>query len=182
MVRFALRGMGLLILAVLAGLAAGSVGLSGQEKDPWAPLRFLLGRWEGTGSGQPGEVALGSSTFVFDLDGKVIVRWNRAEYAPKPGEKSGAAHKDLLVIYRQSVDGRFRAAYFDNEGHVISYDISFPAKEPSVVFESEASEKAPRFRLVYELAKDGILSVEFFIAPPGGEFKSYVKGTLKRKA
>jgi hypothetical protein len=36
------------------------------------------------------------------------------------------------------------------------------------------------FRLVYELLPDGALGTEFFIAPPGGEFKSYVKGTVKK--
>jgi len=46
---------------------------------------------------------------------------------------------------------------------------------------SEAGEKSPRFRLVYEMTKEGMLSVEFLAAPPGGELKSYTKGLLKRQ-
>lgn len=140
------------------------------------------GDWTGVGSGQPGEASSGSTTFSLDLDGKVLVRTNRAEYPPKAGEKSGVVHKDLLIVYRQPGDGLFRAIYFDNEGHVIHYAVSFPPKQPSVVFDSEASEKGPRFRLVYGVIKDGALSVEFFFARPGEELKPYVTGLLKKKA
>jgi hypothetical protein len=152
-----------------------------QEKDPWAPFRFLLGDWAGVGSGKPGEASTGSTTFSLDLDGKVLVRNNRAEYAPKPGEKIGAVHKDLLIIYRQPGSGEFRAIYFDNEGHVIDYSVTLPAEQSSVVFDSAALEKGPRFRLVYRLNKEGALSVEFLVGPPGGEPKSYVTGLLKKK-
>jgi hypothetical protein len=34
--------------------------------------------------------------------------------------------------------------------------------------------------LFYELGNDGVLTNEFFIAPPGGEFMSYAKGALKK--
>ena len=177
----AFRGRQGLILVGLAGLALGWLGPVAQEKDAWAPLQFLVGQWEGVGSGEPGEGGSGASSFAFDLDRQVLVRTNRAEYPAKPGEKAGIVHKDLLIVYRQASDGKFRAIYFDNEGHVINYDVSFPSGQPSVVFESEASGKGPRFRLVYGIAPAGVLSVEFFIAPPGGEFKSYVKGLLKKK-
>jgi hypothetical protein len=48
------------------------------------------------------------------------------------------------------------------------------------VFESPRGEKGPLFRLVYVWGADGVLSIEFLIAPPGGEFKSYIKGTAKK--
>lgn len=69
---------------------------------------------------------------------------------------------------------------FDNEGHVINYAVSFPG--PScAVFDSEGAEQGPRFRVVYELADDGSLPVEFLVAPPGGERAPYVKGVLGRQ-
>jgi hypothetical protein len=150
--------------------------------DRWAPFQFLLGSWSGTGSGQPGEAVAGSTSFSFDLEQNILVRKNRAEYAPKPGEKSGLVHEDFMIIYRQPGESQFRAIYFDNEGHVIDYRVSFPAKQQSVVFESDASESAPRFRFIYEISPDSLLSGEFLIAPPGGEFKTYTKGKLKRSS
>jgi len=151
-----------------------------QDKDAWGPLRFLVGTWTGRGSGKPGEATSAVASFAFDLDKQILVRKNRAEFAPKPGEKKAEVHEDLMVIYPAPGSSGFRAVYFDNEGHVINYTISFPGKKSSAVLESEASDKAPRFRLVYEPGPDGALNNEFLIAPPGGTFKSYVKGTMKK--
>jgi hypothetical protein len=149
------------------------------QPDPWTPLRFLLGRWTGVGSGKPGEAISGATTFELRLDGSVMVRDNRAEYAaPEPG-KPPVVHSDLMVIYRDAGSGSFRADYFDNEGHVIHYGVTFSAAG-GAVFETDPGGKGPRFRLVYEPAPGGGLTVDFLMAPPGGEFKSYVKGALKR--
>ena len=40
--------------------------------------------------------------------------------------------------------------YFDNEGHVIHYDVSTPSPT-SVVLLSDSSQPGPQFRLAYEL-------------------------------
>ncbi len=151
-----------------------------QDKCPLTPFQFLVGTWSGAGSGKPGEAITGSTTFSFELGGKVIVRKNRAEYAPASSGAPKTIHEDLMVIYLQPGDDKVHAIYFDNEGHVINYTASFPARQPAAVFESMAAENSPRFRLVYEQGSDGVLTTEFWIAPPGGEFKSYVKGTVKK--
>ncbi len=147
--------------------------------DPWQPLEFLLGEWRGLGSGAPGE-GEGGSTFGFELDRKVLVRKNWAKYPPKPGESAGLSHEDLLFIYPRPGGPGFSAIYFDNEGHVISYALTFPAVN-SVAFETPAGQPGPRFRLTYALGADGILKNVFLMAQPGGEFKTYVEGKLKRK-
>lgn len=174
------RFLTLIVVIAVTALYYPAQAQSGKANDPWAPFQFLVGHWSGTGSGQPGDVAAGSSSFSFDLGKNILVRKNRAELAPKPGEASGTVHEDLMIIYRQSGELPFLAIYFDNEGHVINYRVSFPAKQQSVVFESDASDKAPRFRFVYEMGPDGLLNSEFLIAPPGGEFKTYTQGKVKR--
>jgi hypothetical protein len=172
-----------ILLAVFTALLICSPAHAQNNKanDPWAPFQFLLGNWSGVGSGKPGE-AVGSCSFSFELGKQIIVRNNRTECPPKPGEKSGILHEDLMIIYSQPADSTFRAIYFDNEGHVINYTVSFLEKKPSVVFESEGNDKTFRFRLVYEMQLDSLLSIEFSVAPPGGEFKTYTKGTVKRSA
>jgi hypothetical protein len=168
------------ILMALAAMCYPALAQTGTADDPWAPFQFLVGDWSGVGSGQPREVVSGSTSFSFDLGQNILIRKNRAELAPKPGEKSGAVHEDLVIIYRQPAEPPFRAIYFDSEGHVINYSVSFPARQQSVVFESDVSEKAPRFRFIYELGPDDLLSGEFDIAPPGGEYKIYTKGLQKK--
>lgn len=149
--------------------------------DPWAPCRFLLGDWAGIeGSGQPGEAVSGGTSFALDLGGKIIVRRNRADYASKPGEKMGTSHQDLLIIYLPLGETQFKAFYIDNEGHEITYRLTFP-KSGSAVFETDASAKGPRYRLDYDLNPDSTLTITFSIAPPGQAYQVYTKGTARRK-
>ncbi len=147
----------------------------------WDQLQFLIGRWVSPLSGQPGEGISGASTFSYALDGKVIIRTSRAEFAPAPGEEKGLVHDDLLIIYQQPGESKLRAVYFDNEGHIIHYTLSFPEKQPGVVFESEASAGSPRARLTYETEPDGTLLTEFSVALLGGPLLSHVKGKLTKK-
>jgi hypothetical protein len=146
----------------------------------WDRFQFLIGRWSTPVLDPPGQSVSGSTTFSYDLDKKVILRRSRAEFPPAPGEAQGLVHEDLLIIYQQPGEAPFRAIYFDNEGHIIHYTLAFPARQPGVVFESEAGDTSPRARLVYETAGEDTLVTEFFVAAPGGELLSHVKGTVKR--
>ena len=148
--------------------------------DSWGQLQFLIGSWSSPVSGQPGQGVSGSTTFSYDLEKNIIVRKSRAEFAPEPGETKGLVHEDLLVIYQQPAESQFRAIYFDNEGHIIHYALTFPDKQPGVVFESEASPNSPRARLVYQTTEAGDLVTEFFVAAPGGQLLSHAKGIVKR--
>ena len=150
--------------------------------DSWEQLQFLIGSWSSPVSGQPGQGISGSTTFSYDLDKKEIIRKSRAEFAPEPGKVKGLMHEDLLVIYRQPGEAQFRAIYFDNEGHIIHYTLTFPTKQPAVVLESESSETSPRARLTYEMVAHDTLVTEFFVAAPGGELVSHIKGTVKRNS
>ncbi len=64
-----------------------------------------------------------------------------------PDYASGAQHDDLMIIYA-GYRRALRAIYFDTEGHVIRYSLSFPAPD-RVVFESESGPPGPRYRLTY---------------------------------
>ncbi|HPR63348.1 MAG TPA: hypothetical protein PK014_03935 [Thermoanaerobaculia bacterium] len=152
-----------------------------QEHDVWKPFQFLMGKWSGTGSGKPGEAVSGITSFSYELDKNIIVRKNVARYAPKEEDSKGRVHEDLLVFYPQSGDTNVKAIYFDNEGHLIHYKVSSSDTGNHVMLDSENAESEPHFRLVYELTKDGKLSVEFFFAPPGGALTSYLKGEMKRE-
>jgi hypothetical protein len=140
-------------------------------------MEFLAGEWVGEGSGSPGQ-GEGASSFAFALDRNILIRKSWAKYPPKPGETAGISHEDLLVIF--PAGGSFRAIYFDNEGHTIEYSVTSP-RDGSVVFESDAKAPGPRYRLTYDLRPDGSLLNVFAIAMPGGVFKDYVSGVLKKK-
>jgi hypothetical protein len=170
----------LLSAAAVVLFAQGAAPQVTKTADPWAGLAFLVGEWVGVGSGAPGE-ASGGCAFAFALDRSVLVRTNWAKFPPKPGEKAGLSHEDLLYIYPEGSTGTFRAEYFDNEKHVIHYIVSFPAKADAATFESDPSAKGPRYRMTYELAPDKTLKNTFLVAMPGQDFKPYTEGTLRKR-
>ncbi len=142
----------------------------------WQPFEYLEGEWVGEGGGQPGR-ASGGSLFRFDLDGRVLVRTNRADY-PATKDRPAFSHSDLMIVYREPADGPFRAIYFDSEGHVIRYAVN--AAADSLQFVSESA-PGPRYRMTYRRTGADALSFRFEVAPPGQDFRTYLEAKLRKK-
>ena len=139
-------------------------------------LQPLFGEWIASGETQLG-TGQGGFSFRPELNGRVVVRRNVAEY--QGGKAAGTRHDDLMIIFREGTAAALRAIYFDSEGHVIRYDLSFPA-EGKAVFESESSQPGPKYRLSYSL--DGkVLTGKFEIAIQGQEFKTYLEWKAQRR-
>lgn len=165
----------LLFAFVLAGMSVAAA----PAPEALAPLSFLVGEWEAQGGAAPGEAA-GGFSFTPELQGRVIVRKNHADY-PAAGGKPASRHDDLMVLYATD-DGELRADYYDSEGHVIRYSGSVPGAGQLTLVSDPAS-GAPRFRLGYKLGADGTLDGSFEIAPPGkpDAFQPYLSWTAHRK-
>ena len=150
---------------------------AGPPRDPLAAVGPLLGRWVAEpDSRQPG--VTGWTTFERGLGDRVVVRKNHASYPPRDG-RPASEHDDLMVVFAD--DGKVRADYWDNEGHVIRYEVQSPAAN-RLVFLSEARPGAPRFRLTYAWPQPGRLELTFEIAPPGAtEFRPYISARLRRE-
>jgi len=169
-----------LFLLLLVPVPVRSLQQSAKEGDNWEPFRFLIGEWTGKGSGSPGEAG-GSFSFSFDLEEKILVRRNRADY-PATKEKPAYSHTDLMVIYKEGPVTR--AIYFDNEEHIINYVVTVSKDVPTrVTFLSDISASAPRFRFVYSKINNDNMIFQFDIAPPGkpDAFARYLEGSLVRK-
>ncbi|HQR30367.1 MAG TPA: hypothetical protein PLL32_08150, partial [Anaeromyxobacteraceae bacterium] len=125
----------------------------------------------------PGAPTSGAFSFDIDLDGHVAVRRGRAVVPPASGAPGGpTVHEDLTVFHPAS-DG-IVASYWDNEGHVLRYRLR--SSQDGVVQESEPASGGPRFRLTYRRLAADRLEVVFAVAPPGGDFRDHVKGTVRR--
>jgi len=148
--------------------------------DNWEAFRFLVGEWVGKGTGSPGEAA-GAFSFSFDLEEKILVRKNRADY-PATKDKPAYSHNDLMVIYKEGTETR--AIYFDNEGHIINYTVTVSKDLPTrITFLSEISPSAPRFRFIYSKINNDNMTFQFDVAQPAKPeaFTKYLEGSLVRK-
>jgi hypothetical protein len=159
---------------LFALLAAGPV-LHAQSNAAWKKLDFLLGDWIGTAGEKDTQLGSGQGDFSFqpELNRKIIVRRNNARY------DSGVQHDDLMVIYLDSPSDTPRAIYFDSEGHVIRYGLTFPSAN-RVVFESGSTDPGPRYRLTYWLENDS-LNGRFEVAAPASDYKLYLSWKSGRK-
>ncbi len=165
----------MIVLLFVSALA----GAQQPPRDHWTNWQPFLGAWLGGGSGAPGQ-GTGEFRFTPELQGAILVRHSYAEY-PATKEKPAYRHDDLMVIYPESEGKQTRADYWDNEGHVIHYDVEVsPAK---LVFVSDPAQPGPRFRLSYLKTGEDALKLVFEIAPPQArdQFKSYIEATATRK-
>ena len=149
---------------------------SGQKSSVWDKWNWLTGEWRGEGSGEPGSGG-GTFSFSFDLDSNVMVRKSHSEY-PSAAGKSVVIHEDLMIIYRDFTGSPDKAIYFDNEGHTISYTISF--SEMEIVLTSDKVPNSPVFRLVYSLIDAETVNTKFEFSQDGEKFSTYIEGTSKK--
>lgn len=162
-----------IVFVVVFTISANSFG---QQSPTWDKWNWLLGEWEGEGSGQPGE-AKGTFSFTFDLDSKVLLRKSHTEF-PEQNDKPKLIHQDLMVIHLDNTQAPAKAVYFDNEGHTIYYLVSYT--EDSILLTSENKTKGPVFRLTYTLLDTNSIYTKFEISSDGNQFRTYVEGKSKK--
>ena len=174
--------MRLLLVAALA-LGAGVLAAQVRSEVPkvsWKPLEFLIGSWEAkTRGGTAGADSSGTYTFRLELREHVLSRHSSAAGCKGPVDFD-CEHSDLLYVYPEAGGQSYRAVYFDNEGHVIHYDVSMPSPL-TAVFLSKTSEPGPQFRLTYE-RQGSTMSGRFEIRMPGqAEFRPYLEWSGEKK-
>ena len=162
---------GIALMLIICG------SMSAQQARSCGGVDSLAGEWIGAGTGAPGE-GTGGFTFQRDLQGKVLVRRNFAEY-PAASGRPAYRHDDLMVIYGDA--NARRADYWDNENHVIRYAITTSADGCSITFESPRSAAEAAFKFVYTIKTPDDVGIAFQIAPPGKDFGNYITASAKRK-
>jgi hypothetical protein len=63
------------------------------HSDTWAPMRALVGIWDGTGKGQPGDSKV-EREYRFVLNDKFLHVQNKSTYDPQPKNPKGEVHED----------------------------------------------------------------------------------------
>jgi hypothetical protein len=164
---------------LLVALPVAAQSTPSSPIDPWQALSFLQGTWEAKATGGQGVSATGTYTFRNELRDKILARHSMRDAGCKGPASFDCDHDDLLYIYQDAPGHSLKAIYFDNEGHVIHYDVSTP-DATTAIFLSDGSQPGPQFRLMYEL-KGAVMSGKFQMRMPGQtEWKSYLEWSGSR--
>jgi hypothetical protein len=154
-----------------------------RASDPWAPLRPLVGTWEGTSQGQPGQGVV-RREYRFVLGDRFLEVRNLCAYLPSQKNPKGEVREDLGYLSVDRRRGAFVLRQFHVEGLVNTSSAPLaPEKEGQLIFESEAIENlAPgwRERETVRLAGDGDLVEVLELAEPGKDFAPYTQVRLQR--
>ncbi|MCI0405041.1 MAG: DUF1579 domain-containing protein [candidate division Zixibacteria bacterium] len=155
-----------------------------KKEDVWVPFKFFVGRWEGTGSGQPGTSKV-EREYRFVLGGKFLKAENKSTYEPQTDNAKGEVHEDLGLFGYDSTRKKFILRQFHGEGFVNQYLLDSIAPDgKSITFVTESIENIPsgwRAKESYRILSDSEFVETFSLAAPGKEFETYSENRLKRK-
>ena len=168
-----------LAIAALLCLSAAAQAPARTAADPFQSLSFLEGTWDAKVQNDAAIKLAGRYTFGRELDGHILARHGTTDPNCKAPASFDCAHGDLLYVFQEAPGGPLKAIYFDNEGHVIHYDVTTPTPA-SAVFLSPAA-AGPQFRLTYELA-GGIMTGLFQMHMPGqSDWHTYLQWSGGRR-
>lgn len=163
-----------LLLPLTLALPAAAQNALPPANDPWKSVAFLEGTWEAKTAGDSGVTAIGTYTFRLELGNHILARHSTSGAGCKGPAAFDCDHGDLLYLFQDAPGQPLKAIYFDNEGHVIHYDVTTPDAAVAV-FLSDGTQPGPQFRLMYE-RKGASMSGKFQMRMPGqGEWKSYLE-------
>jgi hypothetical protein len=155
-----------------------------KKPDAWEPLRFFVGKWAGTGKGQPGASTV-EREYKFTLSDKFLQAGHKSIYAPQEKNPKGEVHEDLGFF---SYDRRRKQIIFRQfhvESFVIHYVLaSVSADGKTLVFDSESIENIPagyKARETYKILSENEFTETFEISEPGKEYEVYSENRFKRK-
>jgi hypothetical protein len=150
--------------------------------NPWAPIQFLVGEWEGTSEGQAGNGTV-KRTYRMVLGDKFLYEQNISTYPPQPRNKKGEVHEHWSFF---SADRARRTLVFrqlHQEGFVNQYVLTPGSPAGTVVFDTEAIENIPpgwKARETYQVVSPDEFVETFELAQGSGAYEVYSKTRLKR--
>jgi hypothetical protein len=169
----------LLLLIFVPGLAQET-----KKQDTWAPFRFFIGSWNGTGKGEPGVSQL-ERQYQFILNGKYIQVNHKSVYSPQEKNPKGETHDDLVFFSYDRSRKQFVFRQFHVEGFVNQYKSESISEDGKLmVFISEGIENIPsgwKARETYRILNADEFTETFELAEPGKDFAVYSENHFKRR-
>ena len=172
----------LLVLGVVILLTPASFGVPEPSPDPWAPIRYLLGEWEGADIGKEDSSRI-VQEYRFALGGKFVRSATHAEFDPAEAGVEPEVHEDVGYLSFDADRGLIIFRQFHSEGFVNTYALE-RATEDSLIFVSESTEgsSGSRVRLRYWLSGADEFVQELDLAPPERSYFTYKRMKMVRSS
>ena len=155
------------------------------KPDPWQPVRFLVGQWQGTTQGEPGQGTVERS-YEFVLGDRFIHERNTSTYPPQGQNQKGEVHQHWSFLSYDRIGKTLVLRQFHTEGFVNQYrHASAESSATRLVFSSESFENLDskwRAREIYEVIGPDEFTETFQLAEPGKDFQTYSTNRFKRVA
>lgn len=174
------QAAGLMLLLFLLPATLGSQQAS--VTDPFQPLAFMIGRWEGTSEGKPGKATV-QREYRRALNSRFIHARNRSEYPPQDKNPKGEIHEDEGWFSFDRARKRIVLRQFHVEGFVNHYVQDTESSAHKLVFTTESIENIPpgwRARETYIVHGPDEFEEVFELAQAGQAFELYSRARLKR--
>ena len=153
------------------------------QPDPWEPIRFMTGEWEGTAEGESGSGTV-RRTYSFILSGRYLHERNVSTYAPQEPGKAGEVHEHWSFFSVDRARKTLVLRQFHQEGFVNQYVLNPSAGGPGkLVFDSERFENFDnswRARETYEIRSADEFVETFELGAPGKDLQVYSRNHFKR--
>jgi hypothetical protein len=149
--------------------------------DALKPLEWLLGKWEGSASGEPGS-GKQQRRYELVLRGEFIMGSNHTIWVPKAGETEGEVHEDISVFSFDRTAGHFVMHMFYVERFVGEFVAAEQTDPNQWVFTAARLQNGPagmQARETFTRQAD-TLDSRFDLAMPGKGWAPYTHETLLR--
>ena len=169
-------------LFLYAMTGSPSVAAKADPENPWAPVRFLVGDWEGDSEGQPGKGRV-KRTYRFVLGDNFLHERNVSTYPPQPKNEKGEVHEHWSFFSFDHARHTLVFRQFHQEGFVNQYVMAVGSPAGTVVFETEALENIPagwKARETYRLVPPDEFVETFELAQGSGAYELYSRAHFKR--
>lgn len=145
------------------------------------PLEWLVGTWEGTASGGPGEGAQ-TRRYELVLRGEFIMGTNRTEWSKTADHPDGEVHEDVSLISYDRAAKRFVMHVFYVERFVAGYGCEQQGADTFVFTADRVQNGPPGMRARETLARHGDeLRPRFEVAMAGEDFVLYTSELLRKR-
>jgi hypothetical protein len=153
------------------------------EAEKWKDLKFLIGKWEGTGSGKFG-VSKVEREYSYFMGGTYLLGKNKSTYEKQEKNPGGEIHVNWDIY---SYD-KYRKKYVIRQFHEEDITNTFSADSSDVtdgeyefVYESiENFMPGWKAKEVYSILNEDEFIEIFYLAPPGKKYSEFIRNTFKR--